>query len=139
MVLTFDFEKASSSIFNTVYRPVAWVEFWSKITNDWIGVWMVIDSGADYSLLPNYMSEYLGIDPKHDCRSFSTSGIGGEEKVYLFEKAKVRLGEWKITAPVGFLENDTIPPLLGRQGFMEIFATLFFKHKTYFSIKTPRF
>ena len=138
MALTFEFEKVSSPIFGTVYRPVAWVEFWSKTQRQWIGIWMVVDSGADYSLLPGYMSGYLGINLLNDCKGFSTFGIGGKENVFLLEKAKIKLGTWEITAPVGFLERDTVPPLLGRQGFMEKFATLFFKHKTFFSDNPPK-
>lgn len=139
MPLTFEFEKVNSPLFGTVYRPVAWVEFWSKNQKEWIGIWMVVDSGADYSLLPRYMSEYLGINLTKDCKSFSTFGIGGREGIYLLEKAKIKLGDWAITAPLGFLERDTVPPLLGRHCFMEKFSTLFFNHKTFFSNKPPRF
>ena len=138
MPLAFKFEKANSPVFGTVYRPVAWVEFWSKSKKEWIGIWMVVDSGADYSLLPRYMGEYLGIMLTKDCKSFSTFGIGGIENVYFLEKAKIKLGEWEIAAPIGFLGKDTIPPLLGRQGFMERFATLFFNHKTFFSNNPPK-
>jgi len=99
---------------------------------------MVVDSGADYSLLPRYMSGYLGINLLSDCKAFSTFGIGGKENVFLLEKAKIKLGAWEINAPVGFLERDTVPPLLGRHGFMEKFSTIFFNHKTYFSDKPPR-
>lgn len=139
MALSFPFEKVFSPIFGTVHRPVAWISFWSKAKNEWIGIWMIVDSGADYTLLPRYMSEYLGISLKNDCQIFSTFGVGGEETVSLYKKAKIKLGQWEISAPIGFLEKDAVPPLLGRQGFMEKFATLFFNHKTSFSDKPPRF
>lgn len=139
MPLVFEFDKVSSPIFGFVYRPVAWVEFWSKTQKRWIGIWTVVDSGADYSLLPRYMSRYLGINFLNDCKAFSTYGIGGKENVFLLEKAKIKLGAWEVTSPVGFLERDTVPPLLGRHGFMEKFSTLFFDHKTYFTNKAPRF
>lgn len=139
MPLTFEFERVNSPIFGTVYRPVAWAELWSKTRKEWVGIWMVVDSGADYSLLPRYMSEYLAIDLKNDCRPFTALGVGGEKKVFLLEKAKIKLGRWEITAPIGFLDTDDIPPLLGRHEFMEKLATLFFNHKTFFSDKQPRF
>jgi hypothetical protein len=138
MPLSFPFEKVSSPIFGTVFRPVAWVSFWSKTKNEWIGIWMIVDSGADYTLLPRYMSEYLGINLKNDCKSFSTFGVGGQEAVFLYKKTKIKLGIWELTAPIGFLDNDSIPPLLGRQGFMEKFATLFSNHKTIFSDQLPK-
>lgn len=137
MALNFPFEKVPSPIFGTVYRPVAWVSFWSKTKIEWIGMWMIVDSGADYTLLPRYMSAYLGISLKNDCQSFATFGVGGKETVFLYKKVKIKLGTWDLTAPIGFLEKDDIPPLLGRQGFMEKFATLFFNHKTIFSDKPP--
>lgn len=137
MALTFSFKEVPSALFGSVHRPVAWVKFWSRSTNKWVGVWMIIDSGADYSLLPRYMSDYLDISLKRDCKKFSTIGVGGKETVYLLKKAKIKLGDWEIAAPVGFLENNTIPPLLGRQGFMEKFATLFFNHKTTFANTPP--
>ena len=138
MPLTFEFEKVPSPIFGTVYRPVAWVELWSKTKKEWVGIWMVVDSGADYSLLPRYMSEYLGIDLKNECMPFSTLGVGGKEKVFLLQKARIKLGTWQITVPIGFLDNDSVPPLLGRHSFMEKLATLFFNHKTFFSDKPPK-
>lgn len=138
MPLTFPFEKVSSPIFGTVFRPVAWVSFWSKTSQDWIGVWMIVDSGADYTLLPRYMSEYLGINLKNDCQSFSTFGVGGQEAVFLYKKAKIKLGTWELKAPIGFLEKDDVPPLLGRQGFMERFETIFVNHKTIFSDKSSK-
>ena len=139
MSLTFAFERVFSPIFGTVHRPVAWIEFFSKSTNEWVGVWMIVDSGADYSLLPKYMSSYLGIDLKKDCEHFSTIGIGGKETVHLLKKTKVRLGDWELIVPVGFLERDTVPPLLGRQDFMEKFATLFFDRQTSFFTKAPKY
>ncbi|KKS20640.1 MAG: hypothetical protein UU81_C0019G0015 [Microgenomates group bacterium GW2011_GWC1_41_8] len=39
----------------------------------------------------------------------------------------------ELTIPVGFLDSDDVPPLLGRHGFMEIFKTCFDNHMVYFS------
>ena len=68
-----------------------------------------------------------------DYRKFSTAGIGGSEKVYLAEKVRIRLGEWQGCIPVGFLGRSNIPPLLGRQEFLELFKLILFRHSTYFS------
>lgn len=127
MPLKFPFRKERSSILGAIYRPVAQVFFWSKQTKDWSEVWMIVDSGADYSLLPRYMADELGVNLETDCRKFATYGIGGGEKVYFLPKIKVKLGDWKRIIPVGFLERDEIPPLLGRHSFMETFNTEFTK------------
>lgn len=136
MGLKFVFEKEQSSIFGMIHRPMAKVLFWSKKKSNWVSVRMVIDTGADYSLLPKFIADQLGINLTKDCKTFYTSGVGGSEKVYFLSKTKIKLGEWERTVPIGFLNKDNIPPLLGRQGFLETFEVLFSSnHTVSFSIK----
>ncbi|MEK7616966.1 MAG: retropepsin-like aspartic protease [Patescibacteria group bacterium] len=125
MVLTFQFEKSLSPILGTIHRPVARVLFYSQPKRKWYEIWMLVDSGADYTLLPRYFSNSLGVNLKKDCWVFKTAGIGGEEKVYFLKKIQVRLGEWTRHIPVGFLDRDDIPPLLGRHLFLETFEVHF--------------
>jgi len=136
MVLTFPYEKKQSSIFKEVFRPVAQVFIYSEAKKIWYEVWMIVDSGADYTLLPINFVERLKINLKKECQLFKTAGIGGEEKVYLKKDLNVKIGNWERTVPVGFLDKDNIPPLLGRQGFLETFEVLFSSnHTVNFSVK----
>lgn len=136
MGLKFIFEKKQSSVFGIIHRPMAKVLFWSKKDGNWVSIRMVIDTGADYSLLPRFIADQLGINLKKDCQKFYTRGVGGTEKVYFLPKTKIKLGDWERIVPVGFLDKDNIPPLLGRQGFLEIFEVLFSSnHTVYFSVK----
>lgn len=132
-VLEFPFERRSSTIFQQVYRPIAKVSFWSNKIRLWVEIVMIVDTGADYTLLPRFYSFDLGIDLKKECIPYSTTGVGGTEKVYIFKNAKIKLGKWQRIVPIGFLDRDNIPPLLGRQGFLETFKVLLYKHNTYFS------
>ncbi len=125
MALTFPFEKSLSPIFGTIHRPVAKVYFFSQAKKRWYETWMIVDTGADYTLLPKYFAARLGVDLSKDCQVFRTAGIGGEEKVYLLRKTKVKIGQWERDVPVGFLQRDDIPPLLGRQLFLETFEVSF--------------
>ena len=86
MPLTFRFEKVISRIFGTIYRPVALVEFQSQRSKEWLKVKMVVDSGADYTLLPDTLMKNLEIDPKRDCKPFETHGVGGAADIYLCKK-----------------------------------------------------
>lgn len=86
---------------------------------------MIVDTGADYTLLPRFMANKLGIDLEKDCKIFSTFGVGGAERVYFLNKIRAKLGVWERIIPIGFLERDEIPPLLGRHQFLETFETLF--------------
>lgn len=133
MKIKFPFEIKSSGIFGPVSRPVAKIDFWSKLSNNWVEILMLVDTGADYTLLPKFYAEDLGINLEKDCKSYSTFGIGGTETVYVLKGIKVKLGKWEFKIPIGFLERDNIPPLLGRQNFLEDFKVVLFKHTTSFS------
>ncbi len=130
--LKFPFEKSSSEIFGSVWRPVARVSFWSKKINGWVDVIMIVDTGADYTILPRFYAADLGIDLGRDCSSYQTFGIGGNEKVYLLKNAKIRLGKWERFIPIGFIDRDDIPPLLGRQ-FLETFKVTLASHSIVFA------
>lgn len=76
----------------------------------------------------------LNIDFETDCKIFYTSGIGGAEKVFLLPRIEVQIGGFKRTIPVGFLDRNEVPPLLGRHLCLETFEMYFASnHITYFS------
>lgn len=130
MALTFTYEKSTSPIFGTIHRPIAQVYLFASMKNRWYETWMIVDTGADYTLLPKYFAQRLNVDLKKDCTVFKTAGIGGLEKVYLFKQLKVKLGKWIRNVPVGFLDHDNIPPLLGRHLFLDTFEVLFSSNHT---------
>ena len=127
MAVKFFFKKERSSVLGVIHRPVAKVQFWSKKGKYWLDIWMIVDTGADYTLLPRFLANDLQIDLEKDCKIFSTTGIGGQERVYFLSCIKVRIGKWEGKVPIGFLDRDEVPPLLGRHKFIEKFDTLFSK------------
>ena len=135
--VVFPFERAPSKIFGSIYRPVAAVNFWSLRLREWCEVIGIVDTGADYVLLPKFYADDFGIRLKRDCKRKTTKGVGGEEGVFLCPKMRVSfLGE-AFVIPVGFLNRDDIPPLLGRHKFLDRFRVSFHRHKTYFESKRP--
>lgn len=50
MSLTIPYEKRLSPILGEIYRPIAQVFFFSQTKNHWYEAWMLVDSGADYTL-----------------------------------------------------------------------------------------
>lgn len=131
--VSFSFERRPSPLFGSVYRPIAVAELWSRKTQGWIRMAMLVDTGADYTLLPNIYAIHLGIRVEHDCHVFETAGIGGRERVYLLRRWPMRLGGWKRAIPLGFLTRNDIPPLLGRQACLETLKVTFFQHRTTFT------
>lgn len=132
MKKSFKFRKVPSEIFGVIYRPYAEVTLFTEDKKRVVKVRMIVDSGADFTLLPRFLAAELGINPYKDCQKQTNFGIGGEETVYLFKRLKIKLGKAERSVPVGFLNRNDVPPLLGRHQFMETFKTTFHKHKTIF-------
>jgi len=132
--VSFPYESKKSTIFKLVKRPIANVKFWSNRFRKWISYNMIVDTGADYTILPFSDAADLGIDLEKECISFETRGIGGTETVYLLRrKVKVEIGNFSREIPVGFLSRDDIPELLGRQECLNNFDVLFSRFTTIFS------
>lgn len=128
MPVIFKFKEYNSSIFNSVKRPIAEVLFQHQKDKSWQPITMIVDTGADYTLLPKFLAEPLGINLLKDCKTISTQGVGGKSEVYLLKtKIRVGLGELRRQIPIGFLPSDSIPPLLGRQEFFETLKVTFEK------------
>lgn len=128
MDVKFKFEYAGQGVFGHVFRPVAKVTFKSPAVGKWVDIWMIVDSGADYTILPRHFSEKLRISLEKDCVKDVTTGIGGEQVVYLCKsKIQAKIGSSERKVPLAFLDSDEVPALLGRLGFLETFDTLFLK------------
>ena len=135
MDVSFDFENSGSNIFGKIFRPIAKVSFKSPSKeNYWSDVWMIVDTGADFTILPKYVSNDLGVSLESDCFLDSTSGVGGEQKIYMLKKKiNIKIDKLEREIPLAFFDSDEVPPLLGRLGFLETFNTTFFKtHKLTF-------
>ena len=130
MDVKFPFEDNGDGVFGRIFRPIAKVTFKSPHIDISVDAWMIVDTGADYTLLPKYYSQKLGISLQKDCAVFGTTGIGGEEKVYFLKRIKVKLGNWERNIPIGFLNRDDIPPLMGRHLFLETFKATFSPNHT---------
>jgi hypothetical protein len=134
MDVKFSYEFGGDSYFGKVFRPVAKISFKSQISDQWSDIWMVVDTGADFSILPRYVSGDLGISLEHDCLLDVTAGVGGEQKIYLYkQKITAKIGKFTRKVPLAFFNSDEVPPLLGRLGFLETFDVSFLKsHKVVF-------
>lgn len=128
MDVKFSFEEAGRSYFGQVFRPIAKVSLQSPISMLWADTWMVVDTGADFTILPRYLSEDLEISLEHDCITDVTVGVGGQQTIYLVKsKIKARIGSMERMIPLAFFDTNEVPALLGRLGFLETFDTEFLK------------
>lgn len=132
--IVFDFNEGYSFLFGKIRKPIAEVKFFNKKKNIWQSITMIVDSGADYSIIPKYQAEYIGIDIKKETKEIQTQGVGGKAKIYLLKnKIKIKLGDFERSIMLGIIDNNIVPPLLGRYTFFETFRVLFDKYTTTFS------
>ena len=131
MVVKFQYDDEGKGIFGHIYRPVAKVTFKSPRTNILADVWMVVDTGADYSILPRHIAGKLRISLEKDCVREVTFGVGGNQTVFFLKtKIKAVIGKSERNVPIAFFDTDEVPPLLGRLGFLETFDAEFLKSHT---------
>jgi len=124
------FKKIGKTELGMISRPFIDVALLSKIRQIWWPIEMLVDSGADYSMLPRKYADNLEIDLNADCTPLTTSGIGGSETIYLYKGLKIKINNWQKKIPVGFLERDDVPPLLGRLQCLESLEVIFKEHQT---------
>lgn len=128
MDVRFAFEHVGKSFFGNVHRPVAKVSFESPKENIWIDTWLIVDTGADFTILPEHFSHDLGISLQKDCIKDKTRGVGGQGIIYLCKlKIKAKIGHIERNIPLAFFETNEVPALMGRLGFLETFDTEFLK------------
>lgn len=132
MKITFPFEYITVNIFGKIYRPYATVFVLNKSTGMYVRRTLIVDTGADFTLFPRINARLFGIDIGKETEKSQTFGVGGKETVYLYKGLSIKIGEVKLKIPVGFIDRNDVPALLGRQHFLELFEVLLKDHKTIF-------
>lgn len=127
----FPYERRGSTLFGPIHRPVARVALYSSVLHQWLTYTMVVDTGADYCVMPPSIALDLGIDLRH-CEPHLVSGVGGTQRVLLHHRIPLRLGLWERIVPVGFVERENLPPLLGRYRCLDAFDLRFARFVTTF-------
>lgn len=129
-IASFPFKFITKTKLGKIYRPYIIVSVYSKQRKAWQPLEMVIDTGADYTLFPKKYAEILGVDLLNECFAETTLGIGGAETVYQHKSLRIKIDNWEKQIPVGFLERNDIPALLGRLDCLEILHLTFKNRKS---------
>ena len=118
MTFEFDYKKEFSSLLGEIFRPVAKVQFLNK-NGEWISEYMYVDSGADFTLIPYKLGEFLGFEIE-DHRIIEVQGINGVVSV-MPKKIKMKIGDHEFEAQVGWCQIEEVPLLLGRTNVFDEF------------------
>lgn len=132
MKIVFPFQDVSANRFGKIFRPYATINVLKKDIGVYLERILVVDTGADFTIFPRKDAYSFGIDLEKETVRDKTFGIGGQETVYLYDNLEVKVDNIKLKIPVGFLNRNDVPALLGRQQFLELFNVCFTHHKTIF-------
>lgn len=129
MAITFHYEPVGKSHFGIIWRPIAKVVLTSPVDPKiQVAVWTIVDTGADYTILPEHFAQKLRISLEKDCWNETTFGVGGAQPVYFLKRKVIaQLGDCIRHIPLAFFATNEVPALLGRLGFMETFDVEFLK------------
>lgn len=103
--------------------PAAELGF-STAKGEVVSLIFLVDSGAAISAMPKSDAVVLGLALSQG-ESATIRGVGGETILGRRVEMAVRLGSEKLRLPVVFLENDSVPRVLGREGVFNRFTIVF--------------
>jgi len=90
---------------------------------------MLVDSGADLSLLPYRQGKLFILDIESG-DEIEIRGIVPYSKLTVYlHRLKFRIGQMEFDAPVGISESDDVPPILGRVDGLDNFFVEFDRGK----------
>lgn len=89
---------------------------------------VLIDSGADITLFPRKIGEFLGFDFKED-EIKEMHGIGYSAIPYVIKSVMLKIGEIKFNCRVGISLIEEVPMILGRLDVFDRFDIEFRQSK----------
>jgi hypothetical protein len=85
---------------------------------------MFVDSGADYTLLPQTLGDVLGLRKEINDTLHRSKGVGGSIWVVM-RRLQMRIGGHRFPVDVGWASTDDVPLLLGRADVFDRFDVRF--------------
>ena len=85
---------------------------------------MLIDSGADLTIIPRGHGGSLGFDIEPATEIQNASGVKGEVPLML-RRVPMRIGPHEFEANVGWADDDGVPLILARQDVFDRFDVAF--------------
>ncbi len=117
-MIEFPFERRQSQRFGTILKPIIPVRLSGPVRA--VNVFMLVDSGADLSILPYSVGETLGLQLDIGTRN-EVQGIGEGAVPYLLGAVEVQIGGLALRVRIGWALIEEVPFLLGR---LDVFGEL---------------
>lgn len=127
MEIEFDFKKEESKIFGPILRPVARVMLVNEEKE--VAEHLYVDSGADVSLIPKSLGDWLGFNIGKEDSITEIKGIGERGVPIIIKKVKMKIGENLFKTRIAWALIEEVPLLLGRTDVFNLFDICFKKNK----------
>lgn len=132
MEIEFDFKKEESRIFGPILRPVARIFLINEDKE--VAEHLYVDSGADVSLIPKSVGDWLGFKIGDKEEIVEIKGVGERGVPIIIKKIKIKIGEQELETRIAWALVEEVPLLLGRTDVFNLFDVSFKKNqKTVFS------
>ena len=112
---TYKYEKRDN-----LYYPIVPINFYTN-SKPLFQAKAIVDTGADITLIPKSLG--MDLELKRTQLQY-IGGVGGRMGYYL-NLIKVEIADKKITIPVAWSTQDSVPLLLGRKGVFDKFRFCF--------------
>jgi len=122
-MIEYRWREEGSESFGKVRRPVAEVHIKDK-NNEWRAITMLVDSGADVSIISKSYGELFGHDLKKG-RKIKLKGIGEDEVVAYIHKMDMLVGKHEVSIEVAVASVDLKVNILGRRNLFDLFEIQF--------------
>ena len=111
---------------NTSYGPLLTpqIEFELSTVYGWRPYSFLVDTGAEFTVVPEYLADLAGVDLMQCAKEYSV-GIEGRPSPAKVGTITIRLGSEILSLRCHFLKSKSTPFLLGRMDLFSHFNVLF--------------
>ena len=116
------FEKRQTKTLGQILKPIIPVTVIGSKRGT--NIFMLLDSGADLSLIPFSIGKTIGLELDMENRS-EVQGIGEGSLPYILSQARIRIGDVEAPVRIGWALINEVPMILGRLDVFQQFSVEF--------------
>ena len=126
--MRFSYKEKESKILGKILRPLVEIEIFSQIRDDWeIVEEVLVDTGADISVLPRFIGEAI-INDITTGEYIEIKGIVPTSILIGFiHTLKVKVAGKEFETKVAIADSNDVQPILGRYAALDLFGIEFKK------------
>jgi hypothetical protein len=129
--IEFPYAKEESGVFGSVMRPRIIMDLFSIPRAEWLPIDdVLVDTGADLSVLPRFIGELLVKDTTDGKYSEIKGVIPGTTLVAYVHQILARVGSLEFEAPVAIADSNDVPVIFGRVDGLDRFDANFLNGET---------